>query len=223
MDSDDSCLRPRSSDPADHVIELGPLADNGGPTETHALPPDSPAVDAATGDCPASDQRGASRPYGSACDVGAFELNPTFGATTSSLQSTDVPQLATVTPTAPDAAPTLNKDSLCWNGPGAGYEVVQSIDPGVEVELVGTGPNGEWFVIDSPRYPGRTCWLPNVNVDVGPDFDLSELTQFAIPPLPTATSPPGCLYQGPNDNAPVCYPIDACPVPFDQTEGACVP
>jgi hypothetical protein len=55
------------------------LQDNGGPTETHALVPGSPAIDAASPDCPPpdTDQRGVSRPQGSACDIGAFELQPT--------------------------------------------------------------------------------------------------------------------------------------------------
>jgi len=54
---------------------LGPLTDNGGPTQTHALQPDSPAIDAAV-ECPppATDQRGVSRPQGDACDIGSFEL-----------------------------------------------------------------------------------------------------------------------------------------------------
>lgn len=51
------------------------LADNGGPTATHALLPNSPAVDAAgTAACIAADQRGITRPQGGACDMGAFEL-----------------------------------------------------------------------------------------------------------------------------------------------------
>ncbi len=55
---------------------LGPLADNSGPTPTHALLPGSPAIDAAEGSsCPATDQRGAPRPWppGGRCDVGAYE------------------------------------------------------------------------------------------------------------------------------------------------------
>lgn len=57
---------------------LGALADNGGETETLALQAGSPAIDAGTNDgCPATDQRGVSRPQGSSCDVGAFELAPT--------------------------------------------------------------------------------------------------------------------------------------------------
>lgn len=54
---------------------LGPLADNGGPTETHALLPDSPAIDLAN--CIpgiAVDQRGVMRPQGARCDSGAFEF-----------------------------------------------------------------------------------------------------------------------------------------------------
>jgi beta-glucanase (GH16 family) len=53
---------------------LGPLADNGGPTATHALLEGSPAVDAADASaCPATDQRGVVRPQGAGCDVGSFE------------------------------------------------------------------------------------------------------------------------------------------------------
>lgn len=54
---------------------LGPLADNGGQTDTMALPPNSPAIDAGTNvGCPPTDQRGIPRPQGTSCDVGAFEL-----------------------------------------------------------------------------------------------------------------------------------------------------
>jgi hypothetical protein len=50
------------------------LAFNGGPTQTHALVPGSPALDAVTaGSCPPTDQRGFVRPSGVNCDVGAVE------------------------------------------------------------------------------------------------------------------------------------------------------
>ena len=52
--------------------KLGPLADNGGPADTHALLAGSPALDAGAG-CPATDERGVSRPQGAACDIGAYE------------------------------------------------------------------------------------------------------------------------------------------------------
>lgn len=59
------------------------LANNGGPTRTHALVSGSPAVDAVGSGCPppSSDQRGTQRPQGAQCDVGAFELEGGGGGT----------------------------------------------------------------------------------------------------------------------------------------------
>jgi hypothetical protein len=53
--------------------KLGPLADNGGPTFTHALLPGSPAPDAARDGLAPTDQRLAPRPQGAHSDIGAFE------------------------------------------------------------------------------------------------------------------------------------------------------
>ena len=67
---------------------LGPLADNGGATMTHALLPGSsainagdPAAVAGTSGVPVHDQRGApfTRVYGGRIDIGAFELQSTGG------------------------------------------------------------------------------------------------------------------------------------------------
>ncbi|WP_417910105.1 choice-of-anchor Q domain-containing protein [Candidatus Electronema sp. PJ] len=52
-----------------------PLADNGGPTKTHALPAGSPAIDLDTTCSTGTDQRGANRPSGAGCDAGAFEFD----------------------------------------------------------------------------------------------------------------------------------------------------
>lgn len=53
---------------------VGPLANNGGPTQTHALLPGSPAIEAGSdAGCPSTDQRGVHRPRGAHCDIGAFE------------------------------------------------------------------------------------------------------------------------------------------------------
>ena len=61
-------------------LDLGPLADNGGLTWTHALLSHSAAINA-TNDCTTvdgglvdTDQRGIQRPQGGLCDIGAFEL-----------------------------------------------------------------------------------------------------------------------------------------------------
>ena len=57
--------------------KLGPLEDNGGPTQTISLGAGSAAVDQIpSGACPATDQRGVARPTGSVCDIGAYEVAP---------------------------------------------------------------------------------------------------------------------------------------------------
>jgi hypothetical protein len=54
---------------------LAPLANNGGPTDTHALLAGSQAFNAATAPgCPATDQRGVARPQLGGCDSGSFEV-----------------------------------------------------------------------------------------------------------------------------------------------------
>ena len=65
------------------ALQLGPLQDNGGPTQTFALGVGSVAIDAGGSGCGATDQRGSGRPAdgddnGSVfCDVGAFEVGET--------------------------------------------------------------------------------------------------------------------------------------------------
>jgi hypothetical protein len=71
-------LAPGSTVPSSADPLLEPLAANDAPNapQTMALDGASPAVDAAEGACPASDERGALRPHGAACDLGAYELQP---------------------------------------------------------------------------------------------------------------------------------------------------
>ena len=81
---------------------LGPLADNGGPTQTQALSEGSPAID--TGDnegCPPTDQRGVARPQNRICDIGAYEYVPPV---------TPSPPPAVIT-ASPSPAPTAVPDS----------------------------------------------------------------------------------------------------------------
>lgn len=53
---------------------LGPLVNHGGVSPTRAIPATSPAIDGYA--CTGLDQRGATRPAGSGCDIGAYELAP---------------------------------------------------------------------------------------------------------------------------------------------------
>jgi hypothetical protein len=62
---------------------LGTLANNSGFTQTHALGAGSSAIDAGgvNAVCPAVDQRGVTRPQGSACDIGSYEADATAPST----------------------------------------------------------------------------------------------------------------------------------------------
>ena len=80
--------------------KLGPLADNGGPTPTHALRFDSPAIDAGHSGGAATDQRGLPRPIddpntlnaggGDGCDIGAYESDPILKVTGIETAGTEV-------------------------------------------------------------------------------------------------------------------------------------
>jgi len=74
---------------------LGPLAGNGGATQTHALFPGSEAINAASdcqdlnGNTVSTDQRGVLRPQGGACDAGAYERDDNTPPTVSSITRAD--------------------------------------------------------------------------------------------------------------------------------------
>jgi beta-glucanase (GH16 family) len=75
ISSDETCNLIIPSDQSNTDPLIGGLADNGGPTSTHALLAGSPAIDAADNAvCPVTDQRGVARD--AACDVGSFEYVP---------------------------------------------------------------------------------------------------------------------------------------------------
>ena len=107
LSSDATCSVPQSGS-----INLGALANNGGPTQTHALLVGSSAIDAANNaSCPADDQRGAARgvdgdgtpdsPQTGDCDIGAYEylgVVPTV-AFTVDVTSVNEGDIATVTVT----------------------------------------------------------------------------------------------------------------------------
>jgi uncharacterized repeat protein (TIGR01451 family) len=80
---------------------VDPLADNGGATPTHALKSGSPAVDAGSctdigGATVSYDQRLVDRPQGAACDIGAYEAEPSLFIAKTAAPGSDVPYHGTV-------------------------------------------------------------------------------------------------------------------------------
>jgi len=84
LSSDNTCAFNGTGDLNNTNAGLGPLQNNGGPTQTMALPSGSPAVDAGNpsgctdgqGQLLKTDQRGQSRPDSEdtgGCDIGAYE------------------------------------------------------------------------------------------------------------------------------------------------------
>jgi hypothetical protein len=99
LDSGTSCGFPTENSSKDPL--LGSLADNGGPTKTHALLAGSPAIDKDNSFGESTDQRGLPRPSdfvgipdasgGDSSDIGAFELQLQEPDTTPSTVISNVP------------------------------------------------------------------------------------------------------------------------------------
>ncbi len=133
---------------------LGPLQNNGGSTNTHALSAGSPAIDAVMSGCPppSTDQRGITRPRGLRCDMGAYET------TAHSITSLD-PALKRAG--SPGFTLTVNGTNfqsgfiIQWNGANRTTNFVSSTQlttsinasdvataAGVPVTVLDPGPNG---------------------------------------------------------------------------------
>ena len=77
--SDDPAINRQTTDQINTDPLLGPLAQNGGPTQTQALSPGSPAIKHGIYIAGIkTDQRGVPRPRNRATDIGAFQVQPKF-------------------------------------------------------------------------------------------------------------------------------------------------
>ena len=102
--SDDAgCVLTGPGDLENTSANLGPLADNGGSTPTHALSP-GPGLNAipnALCPDPATDQRGVSRPQSLSCDAGSYE------AVDTTAPAVTVPGTITTNATSPQGATVM--------------------------------------------------------------------------------------------------------------------
>ena len=182
LSSDSTCGFTASTDLSGVDAGLEPLADNGGGTMTHALAPDSAALDrAASADCPPVDQRGVIRPQGAFCDIGAFESE---AAAMPRLAITPTPS-ATLSPTLAPATADVDQNANCRSGPGTVYPAVNSVAAGMSLPILGRDASGQWWVVELGVLE---CWVTATAVTaVG---DVSSVPVWPAPPPPAAADTP---------------------------------
>ena len=132
FDDDGSECGAAASDLKNADPKLGPLQDNGGPTQTRALLTGSPAIDGGEDEaCAVSaknvDQRGVSRPQGPLCDIGAFEYVAADLALTASANPTTIQegQRSTVTDEVTNNGPST-ATSVTFNDPAADFTIISA-------------------------------------------------------------------------------------------------
>ena len=152
--------------------QVGPLADNGGPTLTHALLPGSPAIDKGKSTDELTDQRGLPRPYdapgipkatgGDSSDIGAFEDQP----------PNTVPG-SKVTIEAPLGDASVTFTSVAQEG----FTIFSLLDL---ASSVGTPPPGYTILDDAPAYDITTTatFTPPITVCFTVDT-ITDEAEFA--------------------------------------------
>ncbi|MGP0069832.1 MAG: beta strand repeat-containing protein [Isosphaeraceae bacterium] len=151
---------------------LGPLADNGGPTQTIALLAGSPAIDAVRASIPgvtvpATDQRGALRgpaglDAGTTVDIGAYEASSSY-LVTSTADSTDAGTLRTAIGWA-NVSANANPANLSDPAPNTIDFGIPTTDPGYDATtaswtiapLSALPPLAASITIDGTSQPGYT-------------------------------------------------------------------
>jgi hypothetical protein len=201
MDTDGSC---KATTVYPNSLQLAPLADNGGPTKTQALPAGSPAIDAATGECVLTDQRGIHRPQGPSCDLGAYEYNgeipnptstmatiPTFTLTKMQTSTkTNIPTFTVsnaLTLVSEVCAFTAKVNLWCRSGPGSLiYPQIDYFTPEQSALVIGFSPDGFFAQVE-----GANNHVP-CYVSLDEQFgtlsgECSNLPVLVPPPTPTQT------------------------------------
>lgn len=205
MDTDGTCGVSFTVPPA--ALFLAPLGNYGGRTATHALLPSSPAIDAATEapgmfavakKCPPTDQRGEPRPFGAACDLGAYEYQgvvaagqslagtPTITITptytfTPMLRFTLTPTFTT-TPEPKACTVTALVNLFCRPAPG--YEPIDEFTAGQSAAVVA---QSEFLYQVNGLNSGRLCTVPKDAAFVRTEGDCGTVPGFTplLPPTPT--------------------------------------
>lgn len=155
---------------------LGPLADNGGPTQTHALLSGSPALDSAEDCTLTDDQRGETRPFDipmasdgtDECDIGSFERQADAGTIQFAMADFSVGEAGS------PGQITLNRSG----GDGAA-SVDVSITGGTATDG-GTDFDGSAFPLTINFAPGETSQTIDIPVNDDNIHEDDETITFAL-------------------------------------------
>lgn len=161
-------------------LQIGALADNGGPTKTMALGSGSSARNAAGGTtaCPATDQRGEARPVSpNPCDAGAFQTSVATYALNVSLSGTGTGSVAGGP--LPSGTGSIDCGATCS----------ASFVDGTAVRLTASPASGSRFT----GWAGAvgSCTVTDPVCDVTMDAARSVEAQFELIPAPGPDPGPG--------------------------------
>ncbi|EGV17622.1 choice-of-anchor Q domain-containing protein [Thiocapsa marina] len=142
---------------------LEPLADNGGPTQTHA--PQllvSPVIDAGSTSLTV-DQRGAARPSGAADDIGAYESQEGCGDSPWSVTNQVELSAAIACFNTKTTAGTYTISIDHGIPANQSTTAINNTTPGVELVIEGNGNSGDW---NGNLYPGVRPFLIEADTTV---------------------------------------------------------
>jgi CSLREA domain-containing protein/uncharacterized repeat protein (TIGR01451 family) len=207
MDSDGSCFRdPETGNPLATGDQpgvnpmLGHPADNGGPVLTDS-DLGSPAIDAGdnTG-CPSTDARGAPRPQGAACDMGAYEASPAnLSVSKSAPSSAGAGAPFEYTVTVSNSGPASSTGTTLVDGIPAG-ETLWSVNSsqgscsvaGGQVTCnlgrIDTGAHATVTMVVSEANAGSVTNTATAANDEGSSVSGSATTSVTAPPSTTTTN-----------------------------------
>jgi hypothetical protein len=181
IEGDSTCGFTDSASKQTTAVDLGALKDNGGPTDT--LVPTlatAPEVNAGTATgCPATDQRGVTRPKGSACDIGSVELAPPTATTGTA---------SAITPTGATMSGTAGNPAVLAGTATFDFGTTTSYGHTASAGAATAGSSG------APVSAGATALTPNTTYHYRLAVTTTDGTAtgadqtFKTPAAPTTTS-----------------------------------
>ena len=184
LDAGTSCDFAVQGDISSENPLLGPLRNNGGAMElpTMALAPSSPAVDAGNNSaCPTTDERGAPRPHGPLCDIGAFELSPPIvtAGSASGVTGSGATVTGSVNPSGFASSARIEYGTTTAYGSSTSP---QSMGAGTSAAALNATLSG---LAPGVTYHYRTVASNNDGTTAGPDATFTTTK----PPAPTSSAP----------------------------------